>query len=49
MESDLDNFLLEGIDHNISFLSAILSNKRFKSGDINTAFIEENLEKDFKE
>ena len=35
METALDNFLLEGIDHNISFLSAILANKRFKSGDIN--------------
>ena len=33
MESALDNFLLEGIDHNIPFLSAILANKRFKSGD----------------
>ena len=48
MESDLDNFLLEGIDHNISFLSAILSNKRFKSGDINTAFIEEEFGEGFQ-
>merc|ERR1711991_623444 len=48
MESDLDNFLLEGIDHNISFLSAILSNKRFKSGDINTAFIEEEFREGFQ-
>ena len=41
MESALDNFLLEGIDHNIPFLSAILANKRFKSGDLNTSFIQE--------
>ena len=48
MESALDNFLLEGIDHNISFLSAILSNKRFKSGDINTAFIDEEFREGFQ-
>ena len=48
MESDLDNFLLEGIDHNISFLSAILSNKRFKSGDINTAFIDDEFREGFQ-
>ena len=48
METALDNFLLEGIDHNISFLSAILSNKRFKSGDINTAFIEEEFREGFQ-
>ena len=41
MESALDNFLLEGIDHNIPFLSAILANKRFKSGDLSTSFIQE--------
>ena len=48
MESALDNFLLEGIDHNISFLSAILANKRFKSGDINTAFIDEEFREGFQ-
>ncbi len=48
MESALDNFLLEGIDQNISFLSAILANKRFKSGDINTAFIDEEFREGFQ-
>ena len=48
MESALDNFLLEGIDQNISFLSAILANKRFKSGDINTAFIDEEFKEGFQ-
>ena len=40
METALDNFLLEGIDHNIPFLSSILGSKRFKSGDLTTSFIE---------
>ncbi len=48
METALDNFLLEGIDHNISFLSAILANKRFKSGNINTAFIDEEFIEGFQ-
>ena len=41
METALDNFLLEGIDHNIPFLSSILGSKRFKSGDLTTSFIED--------
>ena len=48
METALDNFLLEGIDNNISFLSSILANKRFKSGDINTAFIDEEFREGFQ-
>ena len=48
METALDNFLLEGIDNNISFLSAILANKRFKSGVINTAFIDEEFREGFQ-
>ena len=48
METALDNFLLEGIDHNISFLSAILANKRFKSGNISTAFIDEEFSEGFQ-
>ncbi len=48
MESSLDKFLLEGIDHNISFLSAILANKRFKTGDITTAFVDEEFREGFQ-
>ena len=48
MESALDNFLLEGIDHNISFLSAILGNKRFKSANISTSFIQDEFEGGFQ-
>ena len=47
MESALDNFLLEGIDHNIPFLSAILANKRFKSGDLSTSFIQDEYKEGF--
>ncbi|MDA0916433.1 MAG: acetyl/propionyl/methylcrotonyl-CoA carboxylase subunit alpha [Proteobacteria bacterium] len=48
MGSALDNFLLEGIDHNIPFLSAILGNKRFKAGDLNTSFIEDEYKEGFQ-
>ncbi|MDC3172438.1 acetyl/propionyl/methylcrotonyl-CoA carboxylase subunit alpha [Alphaproteobacteria bacterium] len=48
MESALDNFLLEGIDHNIPFLSAILGSKRFKSADLSTSFIQEEYEEGFQ-
>ena len=41
MESALDKFLLEGIDHNIPFLSSIIGSDRFKSGDLTTSFIED--------
>ena len=47
METALDNFLLEGIDHNIPFLSSILGSKRFKSGDLTTSFIEDEYPKGF--
>lgn len=39
MQSALSSFVIRGIAHNISFLEAIISNKRFIDGDINTDFI----------
>jgi propionyl-CoA carboxylase alpha chain len=48
MESALDNFLLEGIDNNIPFLSSILGSKRFKSGDLTTSFIEDEYTNGFQ-
>ncbi len=48
MGSALDNFLLEGIDHNIPFLSAILDNKRFKARDLSTSFIEDEYKEGFQ-
>jgi propionyl-CoA carboxylase alpha chain len=37
----LDNFEIEGLGHNIDFLSAIMQHPRFRSGDLTTGFIAE--------
>jgi propionyl-CoA carboxylase alpha chain len=37
----LDMFELEGIGHNLPFLSAVMGHERFRSGNITTAFIAE--------
>jgi propionyl-CoA carboxylase alpha chain len=39
----LDQFRIEGINHNINFLTAIMHNARFRSGRITTAFIAEEF------
>ena len=39
MGDALDRFRIEGISHNIAFLTAIMHNPRFRSGKITTAFI----------
>jgi len=41
MRVALDAFELEGIGHNLPFLSAVMDHERFVSGDISTAFIAE--------
>lgn len=41
MRLALDRFEIEGIAHNLPFLSAVMDHPRFVSGDITTAFIEE--------
>jgi propionyl-CoA carboxylase alpha chain len=41
MESALSAFVIRGVQHNISFLEAILNHERFKRGDISTKFIEQ--------
>ncbi len=41
MRVALDAFELEGIGHNLPFLSAVMDHDRFVSGDISTAFIAE--------
>ncbi len=41
MRIALDTFELEGIGHNLPFLSAVMDHPRFVSGDITTAFIAE--------
>lgn len=39
MSEALGSYIIRGISHNISFLEAIFTNKRFISGDIDTNFI----------
>ncbi|MEM9331038.1 MAG: acetyl/propionyl/methylcrotonyl-CoA carboxylase subunit alpha [Pseudomonadota bacterium] len=41
MREALDGFELEGIGHNLPFLSAVMDHEKFCSGDITTAFIAE--------
>ena len=41
MQDALDEFVVEGIGHNLPFLSAVMGHKRFQSGYITTAFIDE--------
>ena len=41
MRDALDRFEVEGIGHNLPFLSAVMDHPRFVSGDITTAFIDE--------
>lgn len=48
MRSALDAFEIEGIGHNLPFLSAVMDHPRFMSGDITTAFIEEEYPDGFQ-
>lgn len=41
MSRALDQFDIKGVGNNLQFLSAIMKHPRFRSGDISTAFIEE--------
>ncbi len=41
MRNALDAFEIEGISHNLPFLAAVMDHPRFVSGEITTAFIEE--------
>ena len=41
MSEALGSFEIEGIGHNLPFLSAVMDHERFRSGNITTAFIEE--------
>ncbi len=43
----LDEFELEGIGHNLPFLSAVMEHPRFRSGEITTAFIAEEYPEGF--
>ena len=47
MRLALDDFVMRGIGHNIPFLSAVMEHNRFISGDISTAFIDEEYKDGF--
>jgi propionyl-CoA carboxylase alpha chain len=44
----LDRFELEGLGHNIDFLSAIMQHPRFRSGELTTGFIAEEYPEGFE-
>ncbi|MBN2759787.1 MAG: acetyl/propionyl/methylcrotonyl-CoA carboxylase subunit alpha [Rhodobacteraceae bacterium] len=48
MRLALDEFEVEGIGHNLPFLSAVMDHPRFASGDITTAFIAEEYPDGFE-
>ncbi|PIV72732.1 MAG: acetyl/propionyl-CoA carboxylase subunit alpha [Rhodobacteraceae bacterium CG17_big_fil_post_rev_8_21_14_2_50_65_11] len=48
MRIALDSFEVEGIGHNLPFLSAVMDHPRFVSGDITTAFIAEEYPDGFE-
>ena len=48
MRVALDGFELEGIGHNLPFLSAVMDHEKFASGDITTAFIAEEYPDGFE-
>lgn len=48
MERALDSFEVEGIGHNLPFLSAVMAHPRFQLGEITTAFIAEEYPEGFQ-
>ncbi|HEY0028661.1 MAG TPA: acetyl/propionyl/methylcrotonyl-CoA carboxylase subunit alpha [Allosphingosinicella sp.] len=44
----LDSFRIEGIGHNVDFLSALMQHPRFRSGEITTGFIAEEYPQGFE-
>ena len=47
MATALDNFRIDGIRHNIDFLTTIMHHDRFRSGALTTAFIDEEFPEGF--
>jgi len=48
MRDALDGFEIEGVEHNIPFLSAVMGHQKFIDGNITTAFIEEEYPEGFQ-
>jgi propionyl-CoA carboxylase alpha chain len=44
----LDQFVIDGIRHNIPFLAAVMQNERFRAGKLSTAFIAEEFPDGFR-
>ena len=47
MRNALDGFEVDGIGHNLPFLSAVMDHEKFTSGNMTTAFIEEEFPEGF--
>ncbi len=47
MREALGSFYIDGISHNMSFLEAVMYNKKFEKGDISTSFIKQEFSKGF--
>jgi propionyl-CoA carboxylase alpha chain len=47
MSDALDACIIDGIQHNVPFLSAVMSHQRWKSGDLSTGFIAEEFPNGF--
>src|SRR4029078_5029517 len=43
MSGALDRFVIQGVSHNIPFLSAVMNNDRWKSGRLSTGFIDKEF------
>jgi propionyl-CoA carboxylase alpha chain len=43
MADALDTFVIDGIQHNVSFLAAVMANARWRSGNLSTRFIDEEF------
>ncbi|MEP7455661.1 acetyl/propionyl/methylcrotonyl-CoA carboxylase subunit alpha [Phyllobacterium sp. SB3] len=48
MADALDNFVVDGIEHNIPFLAALMQHPRWREGRLSTAFIAEEFPDGFK-
>ena len=48
MAQGLDNFYIDGIQHNVPFLSAIMDNRRWREGRLSTSFISDEFRQGFK-
>jgi len=43
MADALDTFVIDGIQHNVAFLAAVMANERWQSGNLSTRFIDEEF------